>query len=205
MFLAQKWRTATPTWRQGTAANGWTNRSWRDTMEGARADPERGYVASRHTLKPSATGPRQIDLTGAPSASTGIRLHALALTVGLIVVTLGVGWLIWSLFEWRQSSTPSYRLTGLRLVRQSDGSSAGPMRVFFREICCLVLILPTIVACCAVGITFVMGASPPDDLVRASRRTPWDVLSGTEVVRVAPRQPRYSELGVPSYEAAQQN
>lgn len=168
-------------------------------------DPERGYVASSHTFQPVATGTRQTDTIGATPASTGIRLHALALTVGLIIVTLGVGWLIWSLVEWRRSSTPSYRLTGLRLVRQSDGTSAGPVRVFFREVCCLVLIVPTIVACCALGITYVMGASPPDDLVSASRHAPWDVLSGTEVVRVTPQQPRYSELGVPSYEAAQQN
>ncbi|HEX3566687.1 MAG TPA: RDD family protein [Acidimicrobiales bacterium] len=151
------------------------------------------------------TGTRQIDMIGAPPASIGIRLHALALTVGLIVLTLGVGWLLWSFVEWRRSSTPSYRLTGLRLVRRSDGNPAGLVRVLLREVCCLVLMVPTIVVCGALGITFVMGASPPDDLVSASRHAPWDALSGTEVVRVTPRRPQYSELGVSPYEAAQRN
>jgi hypothetical protein len=192
-----------PNRRLGTVANGWTSPRWSETMV-VENDPERGYVASSQKLQPPATGPRPVDTIGAPPASTGTRLHALALTVGLIVVTLGVGWLIWSLVEWCRSSTPSYGLTGLRLVRRSDGASAGPVRVLCREVCCLVLIVPTIVVCCALGFTFVMGASPPDDLVRGSRHAPWDVLSGTEVVRV-PQQPRYSKFGVPPYEAAQQN
>jgi hypothetical protein len=169
-----------------------------------RRDPERGCVTSKQTWQPLATGPRKTDAIAAP-ASPGIRLHALVVTVGLIIVTLGIGWLVWSLIEWGRSSTPSYRLTDLRLVRRIDGAPAGLARVFVREASCLVLIVPTVVICCLLGIVFVMGASAPDGLLRTPRRAPWDVLSGTEVVRDTPQQPRYAELQVARYEAAQHN
>ena len=43
---------------------------------------------------------------GLRAARIGPRLRALALTVVLIVATLGIGWLIWSVVEWRRGRTP---------------------------------------------------------------------------------------------------
>ena len=51
-----------------------------------------------------------------------------------------------------------------------------------RELCVLVLLLPTLVACSLLAVAFVMGASPPDGLLRQPRAAPWDVLTRTEVV-----------------------
>jgi hypothetical protein len=99
-----------------------------------------------------------------------------------MLATLGVGWLGWSLVEWRHGRTPSYRLRNLRVVRRSDGGTVGFWRSAVRELCCLVLLLPTMAACCLVALAFVMGASPPDDLLRKPHLAPWDLLSGTEVV-----------------------
>jgi uncharacterized RDD family membrane protein YckC len=134
--------------------------------------------------RPASTGGRSTPPSGAGprAARVGTRLSALALTVALIVATLGLGWLIWSVFEWRRGRTPAYRLVGLRVVRRSDGRRAGLLRSAVRELCCALLILPTTIACCLLALTFVMGASPPSGLMSRPRTAPWDWLSGTEVV-----------------------
>jgi hypothetical protein len=107
----------------------------------------------------------------------------LAITVALVVATLGVGWLVWSVFEWRHGRTASYRLTGLRVVRRSSGQPIGLCRSVVRNaVCCTLLLVPVIVACVLIGFAFVMGASPPNDLLRKPRRAPWDILTDTEVL-----------------------
>ena len=111
------------------------------------------------------------------------RAKALCLTVLLLVATLLVGWLAWSVVEWRRGRTPSYRLTGLRVVRSSDGTPIGFWRSALREVCCLLLLIPTLLACGLLAIVFVMGASPPEGLSSRPRQAPWDVLSGTEVMK----------------------
>ena len=116
-------------------------------------------------------------------ASLGRRLEALVLTPVLLIVTLGVGWLVWSILEWRHGRTPSYRLLGLRVVRRRDGHPIGLGRSFARSgICCPVLVVPTIVIGAIVGVCFAMGASPPDDLLSRPRAAPWDQLTATKVV-----------------------
>jgi RDD family len=127
-----------------------------------------------------------------PEASLGRRIGALALTVLLIVATLVVGWLVWSVVEWRQSRTPSYRLLGLRVVRQGDRQPIGLGRSFLRSgICCPVLVVPTAVIGAVVLLCFAFGASPPDGLFSEPRRAPWDVLTATTVLdeRVRPPAP----------------
>ena len=118
-----------------------------------------------------------------PPASTAARLEALGLTFVLFVVTLGIGWLIWSVVEWRKGRTASFRLRGLRVVRQSDGRPIGLCRSIVRNaICCTLLLVPTILVCSVLALAFVMGASPPDGLMRQARRAPWDLLTGTKVL-----------------------
>ena len=116
-----------------------------------------------------------------PAASLGKRIEALALTPLLFVVTLGVGWLVWSVIEWRDGRTPSYRLLGLRVVRISDERPIRFARSLARSSICCVLVIPTIAACCVIGICFVFGASPPDDLFSHPRTAPWDYLTATKV------------------------
>ncbi len=134
--------------------------------------------------KRGARLPAPMELPRRPCpASVGVRLRALILTVGLVVVTLGIGWLIWSVFEWRNGRTASFRLSGLRVVRQSDGRPIGLCRSIVRNaICCTILLVPTIVACALISLAFVMGASPPEGLMRRPRSTPWDVLTRTTVL-----------------------
>jgi hypothetical protein len=118
-----------------------------------------------------------------PPASTAARFEALGLTFVLFVVTLGIGWLVWSVVEWRTGRTASFGLRGLRVVRQSDGRPIGLCRSIVRNaICCTLLLVPTIIVCAILALAFVMGASPPDGLMRQARPAPWDVLTGTKVL-----------------------
>jgi len=123
-------------------------------------------------------------------ASLGRRIGALTLGVLLVVGTLVVGWLVWSVFEWRQGRTPAYRLLGLRVVTRSDGRPVGLGRSFLRSgICCPLLVLPTVAVGSVVLLCFAFGASPPDGLFTRPRRAPWDVLTATTVLDERTRPP----------------
>jgi hypothetical protein len=126
-----------------------------------------------------------------PAASLGRRIGALALTVLLLVVTLVVGWLVWSVFEWRKGLTPSYRLLGLQVVGRSDEQPIGWVRSFLRSgVCCPVMVVPTVVIGGLVGICFALGASPPDGLLVRPQTAPWDFVTATKVLDARPRPAR---------------
>ena len=117
-----------------------------------------------------------------PGAGLGKRIEALALAPLLLIVTFGVGWLVWCVIEWTHGRTPSYRVLGLRVVRTSDDQPIRWVRSLARSSICLVLVIPTVVVCCVIGISFVFGASAPEDLLRQPRGAPWDRLTATRVV-----------------------
>lgn len=116
-----------------------------------------------------------------PEASFGKRLEALALSPVLCVVTLGIGWVLWCVFEWRNGRTPSYRILRLHVVRLSDGQPIRLGRSIVRSGICCLLLVPTIVVCVIIGISFAFGASAPDNLFRDPRRAPWDHFTKTKV------------------------
>jgi hypothetical protein len=114
----------------------------------------------------------------------------LALGVLLVAATLVVGWLVWSIFEWRQGRTPTYRLLGLRVVSRSDGQPIGLGRSFLRSgIFYPLLVVPTAAIGAVVLLCFAFGASPPEGLFTEPRSAPWDVLTATTVLdeRTGPR------------------
>ena len=105
------------------------------------------------------------------------------MTALLLIVTLGIGFLLWSILEWRRGRTPSYRLLGLRVVRRSDEQPIGLGRSFARSgVCCTLLVIPTIVIGAVIALSFALGASPPDGLLSQPRAAPWDQLTATKVL-----------------------
>ncbi len=118
-----------------------------------------------------------------PEASFAKRLEAFALAPLLCVVTLGIGWMVWCVFEWRNGRTPSYRVLKLHVVRLSDGQPIPLGRSIIRSGTCCLLLVPTVVVCAMIGISFVFGASAPENLFREPRRAPWDNLTRTKVTR----------------------
>lgn len=133
-----------------------------------------------HHQRPPAPGTH----TGRPEASFGVRIKALLFTLLLIVVTLGVGWLAWSVVEWRHGRTVSFKLMGLRVVRASDGRPIGlGLSLLRNALLCTVLLIPTVLTCIVLALAFVMGASPPEGLLTKPRHAPWDRLTKTTVVQ----------------------
>jgi uncharacterized RDD family membrane protein YckC len=54
----------------------------------------------------------------------------------LIVLTLLIGWLVWSIIVWGRGQTPAKQLLGMRVLNRETLVSAGRGRMFAREIPC---------------------------------------------------------------------
>jgi uncharacterized RDD family membrane protein YckC len=84
-----------------------------------------------HPLNPNAFS--------APSASSfryasfQHRLGAIALDSVLLVLTLGIGWLIWSMIVWGEGQTPAKKILKLRTLNQTNGRSASWGHMGIRE------------------------------------------------------------------------
>jgi uncharacterized RDD family membrane protein YckC len=75
------------------------------------------------------------EVPGAPIVSSATRrLAAYLLDILLSIVTLGVGWIVWSLLAWRRGQSPAKQLLGMYVVH--DGRPASWKRMAVREILC---------------------------------------------------------------------
>lgn len=54
-------------------------------------------------------------------ASPWIRLGASLLNMLLIIVTLGIGYLVWTLVLWNEGTNPAKKMLGLRVVKSDTG------------------------------------------------------------------------------------
>ncbi len=59
-----------------------------------------------------------------PKASVQHRLGGYFLDLGLAIVTLGIGWVIWSLIVWRHGLTPAKQILKLRVVAEESRTNA---------------------------------------------------------------------------------
>ena len=67
-------------------------------------------------------------------ASKGRVAASYALAIGLFIVTLGVGYLIWATVAWGQGQTPAQRLLGLCAWRRDTGRAAGRKHMALRQV-----------------------------------------------------------------------
>ena len=70
---------------------------------------------------------------GVRISSAGRRLGAHLLDGVLMVFTLFIGWIVWSLIVYGKGQTPGKQLLGMRAVKLSTGRRAGWGTMFVRE------------------------------------------------------------------------
>jgi uncharacterized RDD family membrane protein YckC len=76
---------------------------------------------------------------GTRPAPVGRVIGAYALGLLLFIVTLGAGYLIWSVMTWGQGQTPAQRILGLRCWHLKTGRVAGRRQMALRQFTGLLL------------------------------------------------------------------
>lgn len=113
-----------------------------------------------------------------PLAGLWRRLAGFGLELVLFAVTLGVGWLGWSAYEWRFGRTPAKRLLGLTVVRPATGEPADWKTMALREVVYGIGIVGLFGAV-TVGLGWAIGAA---FVLSPSQQAMWDRLAFTTVI-----------------------
>ena len=71
---------------------------------------------------------------GTELAIPGRRIGAFFLAIPLVIITLGIGYLIWGLIVWPNGQTPAMQVLGMRCFRPEDNRVAGFWWMALREI-----------------------------------------------------------------------
>jgi uncharacterized RDD family membrane protein YckC len=95
------------------------------TSPPSTTDATAGRPAFMHEL------PATVRLSSAWRRLGGYLLEGL-----LILLTLLIGWLVWSIIVWGRGQTPAKQLLGMRVLSRETLTSAGRGRMFAREIPC---------------------------------------------------------------------
>ena len=121
-------------------------------------------------------------VVGAPPgvrlSTVGKRFGGWILEIALSIVTLGIGYFIWSLIVWANGTTPGKQLLGMRVIRMDTRARAGWGRMFIREFLVSGLLIGFLSAITA-GIGWIVAVCL---IFGALRQTLWDLISGTTVV-----------------------
>ena len=114
---------------------------------------------------------------GVVPCDNGVRFGALLLDSLLFVVTCGIGWFIWNIVLWQQSTSPAKKMLNLKIVDINTGAPASMTQMLLREG------LGKIVLGAITGIVGIVSAVLI--LVVPSRQGVWDFIAKTTVVREA--------------------
>jgi uncharacterized RDD family membrane protein YckC len=71
---------------------------------------------------------------GTQLASVGRRIGAFFLAIPLVIVTLGISYIVWSLIVWGNGQTPALQVLGMRAWRPETNKVAGFWFMALREI-----------------------------------------------------------------------
>jgi len=117
--------------------------------------------------------------SGEPIATPAVRLGSYLLDFLLLIVTLAIGWIIWSLIVWSKGTTPGHQVLRLYIVDEKSGKTATWGHMALRE-----LVMKGIVGSAAATITFgIYFIVDSLFVVRSDRKTLHDLLSSTQVVQ----------------------
>ena len=108
-------------------------------------------------------------------AGTGLLLVGVAAGIVLIIVTLGIGYIIWDLILWSRGQTPVYQIMKMQVVKKDTGQNATWGTMFVRGF--LGGILQGILESFIIG--YILLFMPFWD---ENNQLIWDKISGTVVI-----------------------
>jgi uncharacterized RDD family membrane protein YckC len=121
-----------------------------------------------------------IDIQPQQLASVQARLSSFLLDLGLMVVTLFFGWVIWNLFTWQTGQTPAKRILKQVVVDAKTGEVFTWSRMALREFA-VKGAAGNIAGGASNGITFVIDSL---FVFRDDRRTVHDLSVGSKVIQL---------------------
>ena len=121
-----------------------------------------------------------IDIQPQQLASVQARLGSFLLDLGLMVVTLFFGWVIWNLFTWQTGQTPEKRILKQVVVDAKTGEVFTWSRMALREFA-VKGAAGNIAGGASNGITFVIDSL---FVFRDDRRTVHDLIVGSKVIQL---------------------
>ena len=113
-------------------------------------------------------------------ASPQARLGAYLVDIGLAIVTLFIGWFIWSLFTWQYGQTPAKRLMKQVVVDSRTGEPFTWVRMLLRE-AAVKWAAGGIASGASNGITFVIDSL---FVFRDDRKTVHDMIVQSKVIQL---------------------
>ncbi len=124
--------------------------------------------------------PEVIDIQPQQLASVQARLGSFLLDLGLMIVTLFIGWVIWNLFTWKTGQTPAKRLLQQVVVDAKTGEVFTWSRMALREFA-VKGAAGNIIGGATNGISFVVDSL---FVFREDRRTVHDLIVGSKVIQL---------------------
>ena len=112
--------------------------------------------------------------------SVQARFGAALLDAALLVVTLVIGWVIWSLYTWQTGQSPAKRILKQVVVDASTGEHFTWARMALREFAVKGL-AGQLLSGATNGITFVIDSL---FIFRSDRRTVHDLIVGSKVIQL---------------------
>ncbi|NBV11751.1 MAG: RDD family protein [Actinobacteria bacterium] len=124
--------------------------------------------------------PEIIDIEPQQLASVQARLGSFLLDMGLLIITLFIGWAIWNLFTWKTGQTPAKRILRQVVVDAKTGEVFSWSRMALREFA-VKGAAGNIASGATSGVTFVIDSL---FVFREDRRTLHDLIVGSKVVQL---------------------
>lgn len=119
-------------------------------------------------LSVQATAPAQL-------ATAGSRIGAALLDGLLMVFTLFIGWFIWSIVLWKQSTSPAKKMLGMTVVDANSGAPATVKQMVMREVLGK-WVVGSVAGIVTLASLVMLWATP-------RRQAVWDYIGTTVVVR----------------------
>ena len=115
-----------------------------------------------------------------PLASPQARLGAYLVDIGLAIVTLFIGWLIWSFFTWQYGQTPAKRLMKQVVVNTKTEQPLTFIQMLLRE-AIVKWVAGGLASSASNGITWVVDSL---FIFRDDRRTVHDLIVSSKVIQL---------------------